>query len=492
MTQQAAPADAITLLVVDSEEEVRGAGVDHVVDFTVIQLNDVYEAAPVEGGRYGGLARVATLRKQLEAENPNLLMVMVGDFLAPSVISATTGDAGQHMIEALNAAGLTHAAVGNHEFDLTEDDFLLRVEESRFRWVVSNVKNAAGQPYANVHEHDVVKFTNASGEAVRVALLGVCIDMVKKPWVQYQDPIETARAKVNALANQADVFLALTHLTLDHDKQLGIEVPRLDVLLGGHEHEAAKAIVGADATPIYKADSNARSAFVHHFRFDTQTRVTKLFSRLVHIDASFADEPETAAAVDRWVNITLDTLRAQGYDPDEVVGYAPEPLIGYEADVRSRVTNLTKLIIETFLAEVPQADVAILPSGLVRIDGIIPEGDITYFDVVRIFPIGGRLSFLNMPGPMLRTLLQVGDGAAGTGAHQLRANIDPDGNGGWWIKGEPFDENRTYKVVFSEVPASAFAYAPFKGTGTTKIYDTREMRAVLADRLRQDLRKDRA
>ena len=112
----------ITLTLAANLSDVTSTGATQVVDFIVLQLNDVYEAAPVEGGRLGGLARVATLQRKLKQENPNLISVMIGDFLAPSAIGATTGDSGQHMVEALNAMGLTHATFGNHEFDLPESD----------------------------------------------------------------------------------------------------------------------------------------------------------------------------------------------------------------------------------------------------------------------------------------------------------------------------------------------------------------------------------
>ncbi len=137
------------------------------------------------------------------------------------------------------------------------------------------------------------------------------------------------------------------------------------------------------STPIFKADSNARSAFIHRFRYDTQKKATTLASELVKIDASFEEEPATAAIVKKWQDKTYETLRRQGFEPTTVVGRATEPPDGYEEAVRSRPTNLTRLIAETFLAEVPEADALILPSGMVRIDGIIAPGDITDYDVVR-------------------------------------------------------------------------------------------------------------
>jgi len=59
---------------------------DGKIDLVLLQINDVYEIAPLEGGKTGGMARVATLKKQLLKENPNTLTILSGDFLNPSVI----------------------------------------------------------------------------------------------------------------------------------------------------------------------------------------------------------------------------------------------------------------------------------------------------------------------------------------------------------------------------------------------------------------------
>lgn len=477
---------AITLRIAGSRDEVTGGGASRAVDFIILQLNDTYDAMPVEGGRRGGLARVATLYKRLRQENPNLFSVMVGDFLAPSAIGAITADSGLHMVLALNTFGLTYATMGNHEFDVPEGELRQRIKDSEFKWIVSNVKDGQGVAFAGVDERAMITFHNGRGDAVRIALIGICTDMVKKSWLRYEDPIAGAKRQVAEIGDAADVFVAMTHLPMTQDYVLGSSVPRLDVLLGGHEHEAATACVGLDSTPIFKADSNARSAFVHRFRFDPETRVTTLFSEIVSIDASLAEDAETAAVVRGWQDMAFNSLRAQGYEPLSVVGATDVPLNGAEADIRKQPTNLGQLVAETFLAEVPEADGAFLIAGLFRIDGVIPPGEILYYDVVRIFPVGGKLSVLKLPGALLRTLL---DGAAskpGDGGFPVLANIARTA-GGWTIRGEAMQDDKVYTIVYPEFPAAYFAYPPFKGSGASKLYDTRGVRAILADRLRRDL-----
>ena len=84
--------------------------IDEVVNITFLQLNDVYEIAPLEGGKVGGLARVATIRQQLLKENPNTFTILAGDFLNPSIFGVVKHEGekvkGKQMVATLNAMGL--------------------------------------------------------------------------------------------------------------------------------------------------------------------------------------------------------------------------------------------------------------------------------------------------------------------------------------------------------------------------------------------------
>ena len=105
-------------------------------------INDVYEIAPLAGGKEGGVARVASLKKQYLQKNRNTFLVLAGDFLSPSVYNSLqyNGKAirGKQMIESLNAAGLDLATFGNHEFDIRESELLERINESKFGWTSAN------------------------------------------------------------------------------------------------------------------------------------------------------------------------------------------------------------------------------------------------------------------------------------------------------------------------------------------------------------------
>src|SRR6059036_4047398 len=116
------------------------------VRLTLLQINDHYVLEPVDGGRRGGMARLATLVRDLRRESPNSVFVLAGDTLSPSVES--TFLQGAQMIAALNAIGLDFATFGNHEFDFGPTVLLERMNESKFLWLSANVVDrASGGPF---------------------------------------------------------------------------------------------------------------------------------------------------------------------------------------------------------------------------------------------------------------------------------------------------------------------------------------------------------
>jgi 5'-nucleotidase len=461
------------------------------LSFIIVQLNDVYEIAPVEGGRRGGLARVATLRKELLKETPHVLTVMSGDFLSPSAMGATKigGEpiGGAQMVASLNAMGLDYAGFGNHEFDGNQAQLEARIKESRFGWIASNVTSGTGQLFPGTMRRKVLELRGPDGRRVRLGLLGICTDMVKKPWVRYEDKTEAARRESAALAAESDVVVALTHLPIAEDKALAAAVPRLDVLLGGHEHESTAVVAGADATPIYKADANARTVYVHRFHFDVETKKLRLTSQLTEIDQTIPEDPAVKQVVEAWKTKVFATLRAGGVDPEQVVGNAREPLDGFESSVRNRPTTLTRLIAEAFHAADPAAEATVYAAGAIRLDDRLVPGPITQYDLVRIFPFGGTLGLVEIKGELLIKALEQGERNRGAGGflqyHRLSRRPSDQA---WLIGGRPIEPKRQYKVLFADFLLTGqerglpFLKADAPGGQVRKLRDTRPVRELLA------------
>ncbi len=423
-----------------------------VVEVTVLHLNDVYEITPVEGGQAGGLARVAGLRRQLLAQDPNLITVLAGDFLSPSALGTARVDgerlAGKQMVAVLNALGLDAAALGNHEFDVSEEAFASRVAEGAFAYVSANAVRPDGSSFPGVAPRLVVPVAVAPGDTVRVGLASVVLPSNRKPWVRYLDADSTLRAEVARLDAEADVVIALTHQAFADDVAAAATIPGLDAVLGGHEHENVRAYRGPRLVPVLKADGNARTVYVHRIALDRATGAVTVASELVPITPATPEDPSTAAVVSEWVEAATAGFRADGFEPDRVAVTTTEALDGRESTIRTRPARLGALIAQSF-REAAGAEVGLFNGGSVRVDDVLPAGPFTEYDAIRVLPFGGEVVTVRIPGALLARVLDQGLANAGTGGFLQTDNVGREG-AAWTVAGEPIDPARLYVVATSD------------------------------------------
>lgn len=142
---------ALALILITISSPVAQEKRECATRITLLQVNDVYQFAPVDRGTRGGIARVLTLKKELQKQSPNTLFLLAGDTISPSVESITYK--GAQMIESWNTAGLDYATFGNHEFDFGPTVLLDRMKESRFSWLAANViDQKTGKPFGGAEE----------------------------------------------------------------------------------------------------------------------------------------------------------------------------------------------------------------------------------------------------------------------------------------------------------------------------------------------------
>ncbi|CAI5728521.1 unnamed protein product [Hyaloperonospora brassicae] len=233
---------------------------DHNVSAKIVFLsvNDVYDMVPNAHG-HGGIAEFATLLEQQKALLPNdvtLLVTLNGDFLSGSEMAERFK--GAHMIELMNHLGIGYVVLGNHEFDFGAEELQARMRDSTAKWFGSNVVDAAsGALFENVVDTEVVELK----DGLKLGVFGVCTEETPTlsfpgNTIKFDDVFATARRCVDALRAQgADFILALTHLPIAQDKKLARQVPGINLILGGHDHEPVTMYEGK--TLIHKSGQNA-------------------------------------------------------------------------------------------------------------------------------------------------------------------------------------------------------------------------------------------
>lgn len=439
------------------------------ISFIILQLNDVYEIAPLEKGKVGGLARVATVRKQLLKENPNVLTVHAGDFLNPSLIGTMKYEGerikGKQMVEVMNEMGVDVVAFGNHEFDLKENELQSRMNESDFEWIGTNVMHKNGGEINPFHkmkngvkqmspEYFIWEAKNPkSGKVMKVGFYSACINSTVKPYVYYENPYDEARKAFYNLEKETDLVLGLTHLSLEEDLKMASILPATGLIMGGHEHE--NSIDTVSRVVVAKADANAKTVYVHRLTYNTITKETVVKSELYPITDKIIDDPQVTATVAKWQVIQNEKIKEVVPNPDEVIYVANEPLDGREKSVRNHPTNLTNMITAGMSAASKQpADCAVLNGGSIRLDDQL-TGDITAVDIFRAMPFGGDIWEIDIKGAILKRALNAGIENAGIGGYLQWHNIEyKKDDRSWTINGQPLDEEKEYHIIASSYLAS--------------------------------------
>ncbi len=435
--------------------------------FTVLQLNDVYEIAPIHAGKVGGLARVETVKQELLAEDPNTITVVAGDFLNPSLLGTLKFEGerikGKQMVDVMNAMNVDLVAFGNHEFDLKFEELQNRLNESNFEWVSANVlHNVNGrahyfQKVKNGRKYPLndsfVQEVYMKGKSLKVGFIGVCLPSNPRDYVTYGDIYREAERSYNEIKDRVDIVLGLTHLEIGQDIQLAKMLPNIPLIIGGHEHHNSYHEIGN--VKIAKADANAKTVYIHRFEYDPLTGTSKLKSELRAIDDTIVEDPTVQTVVEKWQNVLNEKIREVVNDPYETIYKTKQPLDATDKPIRSKQTNMGHVIAKSMsFAYRDKVDGALVNSGSIRLDDFL-VGKITPVDIFRTLPFGGAVYKIKLKGSLLKEVLEYGEQAAGSGAYLQRFKMQKR-NSNWLINEQFIDLDKIYTIAISEYLMKGF------------------------------------
>ena len=450
----------------------RRAGVpgidDGKIEVVFVQVNDVYEIAPTSGGTAGGMARVATIKKEYKKQNPNTFLVMAGDFVSPSVFNSLSFEGkrirGRQMIEAMNAAGTDLAIFGNHEFDISESELQERINESTFTWIASNsfhkkngvikpFEKSAGATITSFPQTLILSLKDSDGTTVKIGLIGITLPFNKTDYVDYSDPLATAEKLYARLKDSCDAVVAITHQVVEDDIALAERLPDLAMIIGGHEHDMR--IEKAGNVVITKAHANAKSAYIIKLIIDKNKKTKEAVPTLKMLDQTVLPDSVTDAVVKKWTAIANQNYTSLGFDANKIVIASGDSLDGRETETRSASTNLTEIIPKAMAEACPESVVSIMNAGSIRVDDILYP-PITQYDILRTLPFGGPIREAEIKGSLLLQILEAGERNRGSGGFlhyypiQNRPSQSDPTRGEWILNEQPVDSTKIYRVAFSD------------------------------------------
>lgn len=239
----------LSLLTLVSCSQRRG-----VVTVKVIATSDVhgrfFETDFLDGSeRKGSLAKFASFLEEERRENRNVVYVDCGDILVGSVESyqdiTAEYEKSSLAAQAYNSLDCDAVAFGNHDMAVGANVYERFYRAAKFPIVAGNV-------YFTEYDDYMPPYCIVERHGVRIALLGLTSQIVN--WtipedvrgdLSAHDIVAAARYWVNELKDKSDVIVALVHSGYEDGRtdflenrarELGMQVPGIDVILYGHDH----------------------------------------------------------------------------------------------------------------------------------------------------------------------------------------------------------------------------------------------------------------
>ena len=225
------------------------AAKERITKLTILHTNDVHsriEPFPEDGSRnagLGGVARRASLIKQIRAEEEQVLLLDAGDIFQGTPYFNLYG--GELEIKLMSKLGYDAATIGNHDFDAGIDGFDKQLKHANFPFLIANydfsgtLLEGKTQPFKVFHKGALKIGVFGLG----IALEGL-VEVSNYGQVKYLDPIPVANQIANQLKQeqQCDLVICLSHLGYSYkdnkvsDKVLADQTSGIDLIIGAHTH----------------------------------------------------------------------------------------------------------------------------------------------------------------------------------------------------------------------------------------------------------------
>jgi 5'-nucleotidase/UDP-sugar diphosphatase len=439
----------------------------------------------------GGLPARASLIQKIRKENANVLLLDAGDL--------NTGRSESNLfkakpdIEGYNYLGYDAMVLGNHEFDRPLAVLRQQMAYARFPFLCSNLRTKDGVPFAQSH---IIK----AFPGFKVAVFGLTLKEastlaapINVQDLVFEDEIETARALVPRLKQEADLVIGLTHLGIFDSPHhgsihLASQVDGIDVIVDGHTHTRIESPI------VVRNPSGAASIIVQAWKWGLLLGRLDLWIQ----GGKVKDYRFEAIPINLWVmqrnrqgamvhgppqaEIPEDPTLLNLLQPyaDEAESRLSEVIASLDTSLSSSHARNEEAEIGNLVADSMQwfssrwgADFAVLNGGSIRHD--LPAGPVSIKSIYDMLPFDNSIVLLTLEGSDVIRLfdfiatIRGGSGAFPQFSSGLSVVLDPTARkvGKVLIKGAPIDMNRSYKIATN-------SYLAGGGDGYKVFLDARE------------------
>lgn len=367
-----------------------------------------------------GLAKVATLIKQVRKDNPNVLLVDSGDTIQGTPLAFFHNKKNNRppdpMMLSMSSLKYDALAVGNHEYNFGLKVLEKARSEANFPWLSANTY---AEGTLNTHYKPYIVKEVAG---VRVGILGLTTPGVptweNKPnfaGLEFHEPLLEARKWVPVLRNKerADVVVIAMHMGVEEDLRTGQlnpgsvlnenqavtiarQVPGIDLIFMGHTHRDVPALLvnGVLLTQANHWGRHLARADLYLDKVGDRWRLAARSARTIPVDDKVEADAEIAKLAEPYHKETQAWLST-------AIGESAAELTATEA--RFKDTAILDLI-QRVQMDVGKADVSM--AAVFNLQARIPRGQVTVREMAGLYVYENTLVVLEVTGQQVKDALE--------------------------------------------------------------------------------------
>lgn len=368
-------------LVIQSPLNAQTSSTSDTTKIIILSTNDMH-------ARIDNFSKLSYLADSLRLKYANVFLVSAGDNFTGNPVVDQYPEKGYPMIDLMNKLHYDVSALGNHEFDLGQENLNKRMAQASFPFISCNV-DASGatlkqpKPYIILQTDNGIKLAILS--AIQLGENGLPDshpDNLKG--LRFEESIAKAITYKN-LRQQCNIFIALTHLGIEKDTILARQMSELDMIIGGHSHTLMEKPLFVNGVMITQTGSG--------LKYTGKIIVLVYKSKVVGRSYELID----LGKISGKDNVVQKIIDAYNDNPvlNQVIAIAKETITGEDA-LGSLMTDA--------ITDRLGLDIAFQNNGGIRSPELI-SGNILLKDIYKLDPFGNKVIKFRMTVTEIKSLI---------------------------------------------------------------------------------------
>ena len=383
-------------------------------DIVILYTSDVHCGIDENIG-YAGLV---SYKEWVEEKTPYVTLVDCGDAVQGEVIGTVSN--GEYLIDIMNEVGYELAVLGNHEFDYGMEQTGDLIEQANAQYLGCNISytGEGDNELADVKPYEIIDYGDTS-----IAFIGVSTpySVTSSTPTYFMD--ENGEYIYEFAAGEGgSVLFECIQKNVDECREAGADYVVLLTHLGDADEFSPYSsidVIGATTGVDVVLDGHAHSEIscrVEKNKDGDEVLLSAVGTKLTNIGQLVitADGHITTGLVDFYtekddaITEVIEDIKAS-YEAEmgKVVAHSDIALSCSDSEgirrVRNRETTIGNMCADAYRA-MAGTDIAFVNGGGIRDD--LPEGDITYADIIAVHPFGNTLCAIEVTGQEIMDFLE--------------------------------------------------------------------------------------